>query len=254
MDPRTNLRPGAWRSMAATVGLASAAVALARLGVAAMPGVPAPDAVVSCLVLGLGALAATVLATGCAMLTVAALATALGHSWSRLEVVACRLVPMLLRRTLAVGLGAGVAMGLAPAALADEVDVGWQVTTEVTTEAGASMASEVAPQETPIDLERPDTAALTAASFASPGHAAPSTGHSPTATDPAPPAPTTSVTVQPGDSLWTITAGLLPADSADAEVAATWPVLYTANRDTIGPDPGLIHPGDVLTVPTGISA
>ena len=59
-------------------------------------------------------------------------------------------------------------------------------------------------------------------------------------------------TVQPGDSLWAITACLLVDRSSTAAVARAWPVLYAANRDRIGPDPHLIRPGTVLSVPQGL--
>ncbi len=37
--------------------------------------------------------------------------------------------------------------------------------------------------------------------------------------------------------------------SADA-----WPELYAANTDIVGPDPSLIHPGLVLTIPQGLNS
>lgn len=70
-----------------------------------------------------------------------------------------------------------------------------------------------------------------------------------TAPEPAPPAPT-SVTVTPGDSLWSIAAARLPAGASDADIAADWPRWYEANRALIGADPGQIEPGWQLTVPT----
>ena len=47
--------------------------------------------------------------------------------------------------------------------------------------------------------------------------------------------------VQPGDSLSGIAAAL--------GTPGGWPALYAANRQTIGPDPGLIRPGTVLALP-----
>jgi nucleoid-associated protein YgaU len=40
-----------------------------------------------------------------------------------------------------------------------------------------------------------------------------------------------------------------PAPSA-AAVAAAWPSWYAANEQVIGPDPSLIHPGQVLHAPS----
>lgn len=56
--------------------------------------------------------------------------------------------------------------------------------------------------------------------------------------------------VRPGDSLWAIAAAHLPADAEAADVAAAWPRWYAANRQVVGPDPDLIHPGQVLLAPT----
>ena len=47
--------------------------------------------------------------------------------------------------------------------------------------------------------------------------------------------------VVPGDTLAAIAAALA--------VRGGWPALYAANRRVIGPDPGMIRPGTVLTVP-----
>lgn len=69
---------------------------------------------------------------------------------------------------------------------------------------------------------------------------------------PAPPGPTHTVT--PGESLWSITAHLLPAGSSPARIAQAWPALYRANSEEIGTDPALIRPGAVLSVPDSLSA
>lgn len=61
-------------------------------------------------------------------------------------------------------------------------------------------------------------------------------------------------TVRPGESLWSITAGLLPDGSAPAQIAQTWPVLYHANADVIGQNPSLIRPGAVLSIPSALTA
>ncbi|WP_062380308.1 LysM peptidoglycan-binding domain-containing protein [Demequina pelophila] len=58
-----------------------------------------------------------------------------------------------------------------------------------------------------------------------------------------------SYVVAPGDSLWRITEELLGTSATDARVAAAWPALYEANREAVGEDPHLIHPGDVLSLP-----
>lgn len=58
----------------------------------------------------------------------------------------------------------------------------------------------------------------------------------------------------PGESLWSITAHLLPTGSAPAQIAQDWPALYRANSEAIGADPSLIRPGTVLSVPDALSA
>jgi len=61
--------------------------------------------------------------------------------------------------------------------------------------------------------------------------------------------PREEIVVRAGDSLWTLTARRLGPGASAAEVAATWPRLYAANRGVIGADPGLIHPGQRLVPP-----
>jgi LysM repeat protein len=66
-------------------------------------------------------------------------------------------------------------------------------------------------------------------------------------TIPAPAGRVVRWTVRPGDTLSAIAAAL--------RVPGGWQALYTANRSAIGPDPDLIRPGAVLTLPgTGSSA
>ena len=69
-------------------------------------------------------------------------------------------------------------------------------------------------------------------------------------------APTASSTathgVAAGESLWSISASLLGPDATDDAVAQLWPRLYELNRAVIGADPGLIRPGQILTIPEEI--
>ena len=55
--------------------------------------------------------------------------------------------------------------------------------------------------------------------------------------------------VEAGESLWSITADALAPDAGDEVVARTWPLLHRLNRDRIGDDPDLIHPGTLLRLP-----
>ena len=56
--------------------------------------------------------------------------------------------------------------------------------------------------------------------------------------------------VRRGDALWDVAARHLGPAATAADIARQWPRWYAANRSVIGPDPGLIHPGDVLVPPS----
>lgn len=59
-----------------------------------------------------------------------------------------------------------------------------------------------------------------------------------------------AVVVKPGDSLWTIAAARLGPTATDVDVALAWPKWYAANRTTIGGDPMVLQPGQVLQPPS----
>ncbi|MCB5292647.1 LysM peptidoglycan-binding domain-containing protein [Arthrobacter sp. SO3] len=59
------------------------------------------------------------------------------------------------------------------------------------------------------------------------------------------------VTVRPGDSLWGLSAARLGPYASDVDIALDWPRVYQANRDTIGSNPHLLRPGQVLRLPPG---
>lgn len=58
-----------------------------------------------------------------------------------------------------------------------------------------------------------------------------------------------AVLVRPGETLWGLAARHLGPGATAEQVAAAWPRWYAANRDVIGPDPDLIHPGQRLHPP-----
>ncbi|GAB2653608.1 LysM peptidoglycan-binding domain-containing protein [Kribbella swartbergensis] len=57
------------------------------------------------------------------------------------------------------------------------------------------------------------------------------------------------VVVKPGDTLWSIAAAELGPNATAEDIAVRWPAWYAANRQSIGPDPDLILPGQVLRTP-----
>jgi hypothetical protein len=57
------------------------------------------------------------------------------------------------------------------------------------------------------------------------------------------------VVVRGGDSLWSIAASRLPRSAGPGEVDRAWRTVYAANRAAVGPDPGLIRPGQRLQLP-----
>lgn len=62
------------------------------------------------------------------------------------------------------------------------------------------------------------------------------------------------VTVRPSDSLWSLCAEELGPLASDVDIATAWPELYRINRSVIGPDPGLLRPGQVLVIPPSLSS
>ena len=60
---------------------------------------------------------------------------------------------------------------------------------------------------------------------------------------------TEHIVVRRGDTLWDIAARALGPNASVAEIAASWPRWHAANRSTIGPDPDLILPGQLLRPP-----
>lgn len=105
------------------------------------------------------------------------------------------------------------------------------------TAAPASASSEAGPA-----TDDTDTAAIGAAGTALAGLPLPDRVLTPVA------APHRTVLVRPGDSLWRITARLLPTSAPASAVDRGWRVLARANADRV-PDPDLILPGTRLRVP-----
>jgi resuscitation-promoting factor RpfA len=55
--------------------------------------------------------------------------------------------------------------------------------------------------------------------------------------------------VRPGDTLWEIAARHLGGHPTAADIAKAWPAWWAANRNVVGDNPNLIHPGQRLGSP-----
>lgn len=111
----------------------------------------------------------------------------------------------------------------------------------VSAAAGVLAAGPAAADGGPLD--RPAPASVPVTALVSP----------PVAPRPPRPAPDPAVVVRRGDTLWGIAASRLGRGTPPAQVARAWPRWYAANRGVVGPDPGLIRPGQRLAPPPGDS-
>jgi len=112
---------------------------------------------------------------------------------------------------------------------AGSLDLGWQPV--------AAAGGTTRHADTPRTVDVPRAASASGAASATRRTSAPPGGA------------TTEVTVRHGDTLWDIAAAHLGPEASDAEIARAWPRWYDANRDAIGADPDLLHPGTVLVSP-----
>ena len=156
----------------------------------------------------------------------------------RADVVLRRWGAPLVRRITTGALIAGIAISpaatAAPSASAPPDDLGWRVST------GAAAA--------PPDKSAPDPDGAESAQDSPPDAPdAPDDGTG-TRTDSA-----HTHTVEPGESLWSITAAALGPDATDAQIVQTWPLVYETNTEPIGSDPSLLRPGAELRLPDALA-
>ncbi|MEO6886740.1 MAG: LysM peptidoglycan-binding domain-containing protein [Jatrophihabitantaceae bacterium] len=206
-----------------------------------------PDAAVATLTGALLWLAACWLALG---LGAAALTCVPGRAGDRAGTLARLVLPRTLTRLLAGATGLGIL--LAPVAAGAST----AAPTHAHTHPAAIATAPTIPS--PVLPTNPPSAGLSAPVLPSqpvpshvrtpPGqpepHPAAARARMPSATGAG-----CTVTVRPGDSLWTIAARRLGPGAAQAQIAAQWPRWYALNRAVIGTDPGLIRPGQVLQPP-----
>ena len=149
-----------------------------------------------------------------------------------------------------------VSLSSAPALATQETgggdDLGWRPTSSAPS-SPSSQSSTPPPEQSPSSASTgsgDSEGASQSADSTPPGSQTPQPSTGPDA----PPSSSPTHTVTPGESLWSITAHLLPAGSSPARIAQAWPALYRANSEAIGADPSLIRPGTVLSVPDSLSA
>lgn len=177
----------------------------------------------------------------------------------RADVVLRRWGAPLVRRITTGALIAGIAISpaatAAPSASAPPDDLGWRVST------GAAAA--------PPDKSAPDPDGAESAQDSPPAEPAPPAVESAENADPAAPSDSApdapddgtgtrtdcahTHTVEPGESLWSITAAALGPDATDAQIVQTWPLVYETNIEPIGSDPSLLRPGAELRLPDALA-
>jgi nucleoid-associated protein YgaU len=62
--------------------------------------------------------------------------------------------------------------------------------------------------------------------------------------------PPLAVTVEAGDCLWSLASRELGLGASAVDIEARWRWIYRLNKAVIGPDPQLIHPGQILRLPS----
>lgn len=150
-----------------------------------------------------------------------------------------------------------VSLSSAPALATQETgggdDLGWRPTSSAPSSPSSQSSTPSPPEQSPSSASTGSGNSEDASQSEDSTPPGSQTPQPPTGPD-APPSSSPTHTVTPGESLWSITAHLLPAGSSPARIAQAWPALYRANSEEIGADPSLIRPGAVLSVPDSVSA
>ena len=150
-----------------------------------------------------------------------------------------------------------VSLSSAPALATQETgggdDLGWRPTSSAPSSPSSQSSTPSPPEQSPSSASTGSGDSEDASQSADSTPPGSQTPQPPTGPD-APPSSSPTHTVTPGESLWSITAHLLPAGSSPARIAQAWPALYRANSEEIGADPSLIRPGAVLSIPDSLSA
>jgi hypothetical protein len=170
--------------------------------------------------------------------------------------IARRTSPMLVRRIVQALIGVSVLAG--PMATGSAFAAGPSTNTSTSTPVDRPVST-TAPllanvSRTPPSLDRPATAFVASpppnARQTASGPAALVTGTAHRDASEANDRGTGSYVVHRGDTLWDIAARHLGPTATAVDISRAWPAWYAANRTTIGPDPGVIRPGEVLVAPS----
>ena len=238
-----------------------------------------PDAPDDLIVVGTAAVGSVLLAWLGLGVMLAALAAAPGALGRMAGKASARVTPAVMRRAAAVLLGTALATTVTSLAHASAPqplpsphtkssqaegppvpDPAFRVTTrQLVAAGGAPEPGGSVPPSTTVTAPDPGfgagapTPTPTSPAASRPMNSPPTApGLGPLGAAPHTPSSTASgtVTVVRGDTLWAIAARHLGPHASPLQVAREWPRWYAVNRTVIGPNPNLIHVGQVLTVPT----
>ena len=174
--------------------------------------------------------------------------------------VAARTSPLLIRRVVQAAIGLSVLAG--PLTAGSAFAAGPSTNTSTSTQVDRPNSLMPAPTDSslvPPTLDRPATAFVAPPFVAAPpsiatrtftGSAAIVTGVTHRDSGNRDDTGTKGYVVRRGDTLWDIAARHLGPGATAVEVSRAWPAWYAANRGVIGPDPGVIRPGELLSSPS----
>lgn len=176
--------------------------------------------------------------------------------------IAARTSPILVRRIVQAAIGLSVLAG--PMTAGSAFATGPSTTTSTSTQvdrpvsAGAPTLTANSPaldgSPAPPDLDRPATPFVPSAppsvKRTAAGPAAIVTGTAHRDADDPNDRRVDGYVVRRGDTLWDIAARHLGPHATAVDISRAWPAWYDVNRATIGPDPGVIRPGELLVPPS----
>ena len=174
---------------------------------------------------------------------------------------AAKTSPLLIRRIVQAAIGVSVLAG--PLTAGSAFAAGPSTNTSTSAQVDRPNALTPTPADSslvPPTLDRPATAFVAPPALATPPPPAPRpklTGSAAIVTGVAHRDSTNrddrsagGYVVRRGDTLWDIAARHLGPGATAADVSRAWPAWYDANRGVIGPDPGVIRPGELLSPPS----